>query len=141
MSDFRHRKARRGDGRWHRKIIGVGAPRAEGLHKLAAMGHDITGLHRKSWNAFTGPQAPQMDFVIALCDTLDGQACPDFGAKAITGAWPLPDPQKFSGSGAERATLMNELYASLHRRLSIFINLPFATLDRMAAGKRLHEIG
>lgn len=116
-------------------------PRAEVLQKLAAVGHDTTRLRSKSWSEFTGPDAPRMDFVIALCDTLDGQACPDFGDKAITGAWPLPDPQKFSGSPAERATLMNELYASLHRRLSIFINLPFTSLDRMAARKRLDEIG
>ena len=43
-----------------------------------------------------------MDFVITLCDTLDGQACPDFGDLAVTGAWPLPDPAKFTGS-ARRA--------------------------------------
>ena len=97
-----------GGGRFHAYSAGsdpAEQPRAEVLHKLAAMGHDTAALRSKSWNGFTGPEAPRMDFVIALCDTLDGQACPDFGAKAITGAWPLPDPQKFSGSGAERATL------------------------------------
>jgi protein-tyrosine-phosphatase/DNA-binding transcriptional ArsR family regulator len=116
-------------------------PRAEVLEKLAAVGHDPSKLRSKSWNEFIGPDAPQMDFVIALCDTLDGQVCPEFGDKAITGAWPLPDSGKFSRNPAERATLMNELYASLHRRLSIFINLPFTSLDRMAARKRLDEIG
>ena len=132
-----------GGGRFHAYSAGsdpAAQPRAEVLAKLAAMGHATQGLHSKSWDVFTGPAAPRMDFVIALCDTLDGQVCPDFGAKAITGAWPLPDPQKFTGSSAERATLMNELYASLHRRLAIFINLPFATLDRMAVHKRLDEI-
>ncbi len=116
------------------------APRGEVIEKLAAVGHATATLRSKSWDEFTGPDAPQMDFVIALCDTLDGQACPDFGDKAITGAWPLPDPAKFTGSPAERATLMNELYASLHRRLSIFVNLPFASLDRLAARQRLDEI-
>ena len=57
------------------------------------------------------PDAPRMDFVIALCDTLHGQSVPDFGDKFVTGAWPLPDPAKFTGIGAERATLLNELYA------------------------------
>jgi arsenate reductase len=82
-----------------------------------------------------------MDFVIALCDTLEGQVCPDFGNKAVTAAWPLPDPAKFSGNSAERSTLLNELYSSLQRRLGIFISLPFASLDRMAARGRLDEIG
>jgi hypothetical protein len=37
--------------------------------------------------------------------------------------------------------MLNEVYASLHRRLSIFISLPFASLDRMAVRARLDEIG
>ena len=85
--------------------------------------------------------APRLDFVIALCDTLDNQLCPDFGDKAVTGAWPMPDPAKFTGSAAERSTLLNELYASLRRRIEIFISLPFATLDRLALRSRLDEIG
>jgi protein-tyrosine-phosphatase/DNA-binding transcriptional ArsR family regulator len=117
------------------------APMPEVLEKLQALGHDVAALRSKSWNEFTGPDAPQMDFVIALCDTLDGQGCPDFGDKAVTGSWPLPDPAKFIGSPAERSTLLNELYASLNRRLGIFVSLPFASLDRMAARAHLQDIG
>jgi protein-tyrosine-phosphatase/DNA-binding transcriptional ArsR family regulator len=117
------------------------APMPDVLAKLKALGHDISGLHCKSWDAFTGPEAPRMDFVIALCDTLDNQLCPDFGDKAVTGAWPMPDPAKFTGSAAEQSTLLNELYASLRRRIEIFVSLPFATLDRMALRTRLDEIG
>ena len=36
---------------------------------------------------------------------------------------------------------MNELYASLRRRIEIFTSLPFATLDSMAVKTRLDEIG
>lgn len=116
-------------------------PMPEVLEKLRALGHDVSGLRSKSWNEFTGLAAPHMDFVIALCDTLDGQTCPDFGDKAVTGAWPLPDPAKFGGNPAERSTMLNELYASLHRRLGIFVSLPFASLDRMAVRARLDDIG
>ena len=51
----------------------------EVIDKLRALGHDTSTPASKSWHEFTGPNAPRMDFVIALCDTLDGQACPDFG--------------------------------------------------------------
>jgi arsenate reductase len=115
-------------------------PMPEVLAQLKAMGHDVSGLRSSSWAEFTGPEAPRMDFVIALCDTLHGQACPDFGETVITGAWPLPDPAKFTGTAAERATLLNELYAALHRRLAIFTALPFASLDRMALKARLDEL-
>lgn len=115
-------------------------PLPEVLAQLKALGHDVSGLRSKSWDVFTGPDAPRMDFVIALCDTLAGQVCPDFGATTLTGAWPLPDPAKFTGSTAERATLLNELYAGLRRRIEIFTNLPFATLGRMALKARIDEL-
>ena len=59
----------------------------------------------------------------------------------MTAAWPLPDPAKFSGSVVERTTMINELYGMIRRRLEIFVNLPYASLDRMALKKRLDEIG
>jgi arsenate reductase len=82
-----------------------------------------------------------MDFVITLCDDLHGQRCPEFDHVPVTGAWPLPDPAKFMGSPLERSVLLNELYASLTRRIEIFTALPFASLDRMAMKRRLDEIG
>ena len=115
-------------------------PLPEVLAQLKALGHDVSALRSKSWDEFTGPDAPRMDFVIALCDTLNLQACPDFEGTHVTAAWPLPDPAKFSGSETERATLLNELYAALHRRLSIFTSLPFGTLDRMALKARLDAL-
>ena len=133
-----------GGGRFHAYSAGSDpspAPLPSVITKLASLGHDVSQLTSKSWDRFTGPAAPRMDFVIALCDTLAGQTCPDFGALAVTGAWPLPDPAKFNGNPAEQATLLNELYASLRRRLEIFISLPFATLDRMALKARLDDIG
>jgi ArsR family transcriptional regulator, arsenate/arsenite/antimonite-responsive transcriptional repressor / arsenate reductase (thioredoxin) len=115
-------------------------PLPEVMQLLKALGHDVSGLRSKSWGEFIGPVAPRMDFVITLCDTLDGQACPDFGTTTITGAWPLPDPAKFGGSVAERATLLNEVYAGLHRRLEAFTSLPIGSLDRMALKARLDEL-
>lgn len=115
-------------------------PLPEVLSQLKALGHDVSGLRSTSWDEFTGPEAPRLDFVIALCDTLAGQVCPDFGKTTVTGAWPLPDPAKFAGSAAERATLLNELYAALHRRLQIFTSLPFGALDRMALKARVDEL-
>lgn len=117
------------------------APMPAVLTKLQALGHDTTDLRSKSWREFTGPNAPRMDFVITLCDTLNGQECPDFGEVAVTAAWPLPDPARFHGSDAEVTIMLNELYASLRRRLEIFVALPFASLDRMAMKQRLHRIG
>jgi protein-tyrosine-phosphatase/DNA-binding transcriptional ArsR family regulator len=133
-----------GGARFHAWSAGsdpIAEPNPEVIAKLRTFGHDTDGLRSKSWHEFTGPNAPQMDFVITLCDTPDGPICPDFGHLAVTGAWPLPDPVKFTGSAVERSSLLNELYAGLQRRIEIFTSLPFASLDRLAMKSRLDEIG
>ena len=133
-----------GEGRFHAFSAGSApseaGPLPEVLSQLKALGHEVSGLRSKCWDEFAGPDALRLDFVIALCDTLAGQVCPDFGATTITAAWPLPDPAKFTGSATERATLLNELYAALHRRLGIFTSLPFHALDRLALKARLDEL-
>jgi ArsR family transcriptional regulator, arsenate/arsenite/antimonite-responsive transcriptional repressor / arsenate reductase (thioredoxin) len=111
------------------------------LETLQRLGHDVSGLHSKSWDRFAGPDAPRMDLVIALCDVLENERCPDLGDTAVTGAWPLPDPNKFTGDDTERALLLNELYASLKRRIDIFTALSFTSLDRIALKARLDELG
>jgi len=41
-------------------------PMQEVLARLKTLGHDTAGLRCKSWDEFTGPDAPRMDFVITL---------------------------------------------------------------------------
>ncbi len=133
-----------GKGKFHAYSAGsdpAAKPMPEVIAKLNALGHDTGRLRCKSWHEFMGPSAPRLDFIIALCDTPEGQDCPDFGDKAVTGAWPLPDPAKFRGAPVERELLIGELYGGLRRRIEIFCALPFATLDRMAVKARLDEIG
>ncbi len=117
-------------------------PMPEVLSQLKALGHDVSALRSKGWDEFANPESPKMDFVITLCDMLAGQVCPDFGdtMTITTAAWPMPDPAKFIGSATERATMLNELYAGLRRRLDIFTNLPVASLDRMALKARIDEL-
>jgi protein-tyrosine-phosphatase len=117
------------------------APLPEVIDRLKALGHETSHLRCKSWNEFKGPDAPRMDFIIALCDVPHGQFCPDLAGQYVTAAWPLPDPAAFKGSAAERTTLLNELYAMIRRRIEIFISLPFPSLDRMALKAQLDEIG
>jgi protein-tyrosine-phosphatase/DNA-binding transcriptional ArsR family regulator len=133
-----------GGGRFHAYSAGSEPgtePMPEVIEKLRALGHDVSGLHCKSWNVFATPDAPKIDFVLTLCDTEDSQTCPDLGEKLVTGSWSLPDPAQFTGRAAERSALLNELYASLLRRIRIFVSLPFEKLERMALKFRLDEIG
>ena len=116
-------------------------PMPEVLEKLRGLGHDVSRLRSKSWKEFGRPDAPRIDFVIALCDMTDEQRCPELGDQAVHASWPLPDPAKFNGSAVERQALLNELYRSIQRRLEIFCNLSFDKLDRLAAQARIEALG
>jgi protein-tyrosine-phosphatase/DNA-binding transcriptional ArsR family regulator len=132
-----------GRGKFHAYSAGsmpAESPMPEVLERLTIMGHDVSGLRSKSWNEFTGADAPRMDFVLTLCDPEDGETCPDLGDRPITAVWPFPDPAKFRGSEVERTALLNELYGMIRRRLDGFTHLPFESLDRMALKVRLDEL-
>jgi arsenate reductase len=116
-------------------------PLPEVIARLKDLGHETSQLRCKSWDEFKGPDAPRMDFIIALCDVPHGQFCPELAGQYVTAAWPLPDPTAFTGSAPERTTLLNELYAMIRRRIEIFTSLPIRSLDRMALKARLDEIG
>jgi hypothetical protein len=53
----------------------------------------------------------------------------------------VPDPATATGSEAERAAFVADVYRMLRNRISIFASLPIAGLDRLALQRRLDEIG
>ena len=55
--------------------------------------------------------------------------------------WPFPDPAAFEGTDAERSAMFADVYGQIHNRVSIFVSLPIASLDKLTLQKRLDEIG
>ena len=57
----------------------------------------------------------------------------------------VPDPAAAVGNDAEVADAFADAFADAYRmlnnRIGIFINLPFASLDKLTLQKRLDEIG
>lgn len=133
-----------GKGRFHGYSAGsepARKPLPAVVERLTSLGHDVARLRSKSWCEFTKPDAPRMDVVLTLCDVPEGEPYPTFGDRVVAAAWPFPDPVKFKGSESERLTTLNALYGMIRRRLEIFVNLPFASLDRRALKTRLDALG
>jgi hypothetical protein len=55
--------------------------------------------------------------------------------------WGLPDPAKAIGTEAERAFAFDDCFRMLTQRISIFVNLPIASLSRLSLKKHLDDIG
>ena len=62
------------------------------LERLSPHRHKLDRLLSKSWDVFTGADAPSMDWVITLCDEAAAETCPVFPGRAEKQHWGLPDP-------------------------------------------------
>lgn len=111
------------------------------LEVLARNGHDTSRLRSKHISEFQQPGAPVMDFVFTVCDTAAAEECPPWPGQPITGHWGLPDPVKATGTDAEKALAFAQTYAALRHRIEAFVELPFASLSRLALQARVDAIG
>jgi len=111
------------------------------LEVLERNGHDVSGLRSKHISEFQRPGAIVMDFVFTVCDTAAAEECPPWPGQPITGHWGLPDPVKATGTDAEKALVFAQTYAALRRRITAFVALPFASLNRLSLQSRVDAIG
>jgi protein-tyrosine-phosphatase len=98
-------------------------------------------LRSKSWDEFAQPDAPQLDFVVTVCDNAAGEICPVWPGQPITAHWGIPDPAAAAGSDEQKRHAFVDAMNQLQRRISMFVSLPFATLDGMKLQHAVREIG
>lgn len=136
--------AREGGARFRAFSAGT-RPRSElNPHAIAVLrhlGHDISGLRAKHVSEFQGADAPRMDFVFTVCDRAANEECPPWPGQPISAHWGMPDPVKVEGTEAEKSLAFMEAYRTLRHRLSAFVALPVASLDRISLQRRLDAIG
>ncbi|MGF1630337.1 MAG: arsenate reductase ArsC [Kiloniellaceae bacterium] len=95
----------------------------------------------KSWEEFSGPAAPKLDFVFTVCDNAANEVCPVWPGQPMTAHWGLPDPALVEGTEVERYAAFHDAFRMLFNRISIFSNLPLRSLDKLSLQRRLDEIG
>lgn len=111
------------------------------LSLLSSLNYDVDGFRSKSWDEFSGPDAPRMDFVFTVCGDAADEVCPIWPGHPMTAHWGVPDPARVEGTDAVKAAAFAETYRMLNARITAFINLPLSSLDRMSLQHRLRDIG
>ena len=101
----------------------------------------VADLRSKAWDEFARPDAPQLDFVITVCDKAAGEVCPVWPGQPMTAHWGIPDPAAVEGSDEAKRHAMVEAMNPLQRRVCMFVSLPFEKLDRMKLQQAVREIG
>jgi arsenate reductase (thioredoxin) len=108
---------------------------------VKALGYHLADFRSKSWDEFSGPGAPRMDFVFTVCDNAAGEVCPIWPGQPITAHWGIPDPAAASGTDAEIGVAFAEAARQLRSRINLLMDLPIAKLDRISLQARIREIG
>ena len=109
------------------------------LEVLESMGFETEGLRSKSWDEFAKSDAPQMDFIFTVCDNAAGESCPVWLGHPMTAHWGIEDPAVVEDEAQREAFLTALRY--LRNRISLFLNLPIGSLDKMSLTNRLTAIG
>ncbi len=119
----------------------TGSVRPEALKMIENAHLPMNGLRSKSWDEFTRPQAPRMDFVFTVCDKAAKEVCPIWPGQPMTAHWGVPDPAVVNGSPEVVEKAFRQAFMTLDRRIGLFLCLPLSSLGTLAIQKSIEDIG
>jgi arsenate reductase len=116
-------------------------PHPFALTLLRHLDFPTDGLRSKSWDEFAAPNAPHLDFVFTVCDNAAGEVCPHWPGQPMTAHWGIPDPAAVEGTDVEKMTAFRQAFKAMETRITLFLSLPIASIDRMRLKERIDAIG
>jgi hypothetical protein len=79
--------------------------------------------------------------VFTVCDQAAAEPCPVWPGQPMSAHWGIRDPAAVTGTEETKRKAFLTAYTELHRRISLFVNLPFDKLSNLALKEKLDEIG
>ncbi|ODT64796.1 MAG: ArsR family transcriptional regulator [Pelagibacterium sp. SCN 63-23] len=111
------------------------------LDTLRKAGIATDGLRSKAWDEFAVVGSPEMDFVFTVCDNAAGESCPVWPGQPMSAHWGIDDPAAVDGTDFQKVAAFQQTMRYLRNRITAFINLPLASIDRLALSTSLKDIG
>src|SRR3546814_4677117 len=81
-----------------------------------------------------------MDFIITVCDSAAGEACPIWPGQPISAHWGFEDPAAAQGSDEEKRRVFEKVFRQISTRIHVFISLPLAALDKARSEEHTSEL-
>ena len=78
------------------------------IEVVRGLGYPVENLRSKSWDEFAAPGAPELDFVITVCDKAAGEVCPFWPGQPITAHWGFPTPRRSKAPTTKSAQLLRK---------------------------------
>ena len=133
-----------GKGRFKAYSAGIhpgGVVNPFAIEQLKTIGYPTETLRSKSWDEFSTPDAPVMDFVFTVCDKAAGETCPFWPGHPLTAHWGFEDPAAAQGSDEEKRRVFQTIFRQIMCRVRAFVSLPLDKLDAAATKQEIVKIG
>jgi len=133
-----------GKGRFHAYSAGShpsGKVNPFALDTLESFRIPTQGFRSKNWDEFAKPDAPQMDFILTVCDKAAGEVCPVWPGQPMTAHWGVADPAAFEGTDDAKRQQSRDAGITLKRRIELMLALPLDRLDGLAIHREVKDIG
>jgi arsenate reductase (thioredoxin) len=110
------------------------------IEKVKATGY-AAELRSKSWNEFAMPDAPQMDFIITVCDNAAGEACPHWPGHPATAHWGFDDPAAVDGADDDKRAAFDRVFHQIEACIAALVALPVDAMDGDSVRQAVRRIG
>ncbi|MDM4765232.1 arsenate reductase ArsC [Pelomonas sp. SE-A7] len=113
------------------------------LEALTKAGVDIDGYRSKSWDEFTGAEAPPLSLVITVCDSAAAEQCPVFfggQGQPVKVHWGYPDPSNAEGGDEGKRRAFELTRQAIGYRMLQLLELPLERLTPAELRQALVEI-
>jgi protein-tyrosine-phosphatase len=139
-----------GGGRFIARSAGVEGRRPDPVTKegldpvtqevLESAGFSLEGLRTKTLQDLLAEEPDDFDFIFTLSDTARNEPSPDWPGHPISAHWSCEDPVTAEYENLGANVVYGRVLAGLERRISTFMQLPFASLDRASLQHHVDQI-
>ncbi len=111
------------------------------LEILQNRGIRVVDLRSKSWDEFSGADAPEIDFIFTVCATAASEPRPAWTGDPVTVHWEIADPAHIEPIEVRRKAF-EAVYRQLEFCVYAFLDLPLETMSKSEitqAARRIYE--
>lgn len=132
-----------GEGRFRAFSAGsmpTGRVNPYAIKLLESKGYDCSAFRSKSWDEFSGNDAPKMDIVITVCDNAAGETCPIWPGAPVTVHWGFPDPAAVTGDDETILDAFSVVCSGISRYMEQMVALDIDAMEPKELKKTLQAI-
>ncbi len=99
------------------------------IEALQHAGVDTSDCRSKSWDEFSGADAPEMRIVITVCDSAAAEVCPIWPGSPVRVHWGYPDPSNAPGGDEGKRQAFELTRQAIGYRMLQLLQLPLEQMD------------